>query len=57
MATYHIAKSQNIQGTSKTIYYQGDKKWTTEMSDRKTGTNSTTATSELYSFGGAVITE
>ncbi len=57
MATYHIAKSQNIQGVTKTIYYQGDKQWTTELSDRKTWTNKSTATSELYSFGGTVITE
>ncbi len=57
MATYHIAKSQNIQGTSKTIYYQGNKEWTTEIDKRKTWTNRSTATSELYEFGGAVITE
>ena len=57
MATYHIAKEQNIQGTTKTIYYQGDKQWTTELSSRKTWTNKSKATAELYSFGGTVITE
>ena len=57
MATYHIANDKNIQGSTKTIYYQGDKQWTTELSERKTWTNRSTATSELYSFGGTVITE
>ena len=57
MAYYHIAKEQNIQGASKTIYFQGDYKWSTEYNDRKRYTNKTTATSELYSFGGTVITE
>lgn len=57
MATYHIAKTQNIQGTDKTIYYQGDNQWTTEIADRKTWTNRTTANSQLYAFGGAVVTE
>jgi hypothetical protein len=57
MAYYHIAKEQNIQGAPKTIYFQGDYKWSTEYNDRKKYTNKTTATSELYSFGGTVITE
>ena len=57
MATYHIAKEQNIQGTTKTIYYQGDKQWTTELASRKTWTNKSKAPAELYSFGGTVIPE
>ena len=57
MATYHIAKTQTIQGTDKTVYFQGNNAWTTEFADRKKWTNKTKANAELYSFGGAVITE
>jgi len=55
--TYHIAKDQNIQGTVKTIYYEGDYKWSTNFSDRKKYTNKSVATSEIYGFGGTVVTE
>ena len=55
--TYHIAKDQNIQGTVKTIYYEGDYKWSTNFDTRKKYTNKTAATSEIYSFGGTVVTE
>ncbi len=57
MATYHIAKTQTIQGTEKTVYFQGNNSWTTEFADRKKWTNKTKAKAELYSFGGAVVTE
>jgi hypothetical protein len=57
MAHYHIAKEQNIQGNIQTIYYSGDHKWTTTYDDRKVYTNRTTATSEIYDFGGTVVTE
>lgn len=57
MATYHIAKEQNIQGTTKTVYFTGDFKWSTEYNDRKKYTNKSVATSEIYSFGGTVVTE
>ena len=57
MATYHIAKEQNIQGSTKTIYYQGDKQWTTELSSRETWTNKSKAAAELYSLVGTVITD
>ena len=57
MATYHIAKQQNILGTERTVYYVEGTKWTTEFADRKKYTNKSTATGEIYSFGGAVVTE
>ena len=57
MATYHIAKQQNILGTERTVYYVEGTKWTTEFADRKKYTNKSTATGEIYSFGGTVITE
>jgi hypothetical protein len=55
--TYHIAKQQPILGEERTVYFKGGTTWTTEFGDRKKYTNKTTATSELYSFGGTVITE
>ena len=57
MANYHIAKTQNIQGTDKTIYFQGDYKWSTNYDDRKRYTNKSVATSEIYDFGGTVVSE
>jgi hypothetical protein len=57
MANYHIAKEQNIQGTPKTIYFLGDYKWSTNYDDRKVYTNKSVATSEIYDFGGTVVTE
>ena len=57
MANYHIAKQQNSLGTERTVYYVNNTNWTTEYADRKRYTNKATATSEIYSFGGTVITE
>jgi hypothetical protein len=57
MAYYHIAKQQNILGTERTVYYVEDTSWTTEYGDRKRYTNKSVATSEIYSFGGTVVTE
>ena len=57
MANHHIEKDQNIQGTTKTIYYQGEYKWTTDFDSRKVYTNKTVANSQIYSFGGSVVTE
>ena len=57
MANYHIAKQQNILGTERTVYYVEGTNWTTEYADRKRYTNKTTANSEIYSFGGTVVTE
>ena len=51
----YISKSQNIQGTKTTIYYQGDNKWTTEYNDRKSYETEEEATAELYHFGGEVV--
>ncbi len=56
MATYHIEKSQQIQGQENTIYYQSENRWTTEFKDRKKYTRKADATKEL-SFGGTVVTE
>ena len=55
--TYHIEKEQNILGTVRTIYYTGNNHWSTEFANRKKYTNKKVATSEIYSFGGSVITE
>ena len=57
MANYHIAKQQDILGTERTVYYVEGTRWTTEYADRKKYTNKSTATGEIYSFGGTVITE
>ena len=57
MANYHIAKQQDILGTERTVYYVEGTRWTTEYDDRKRYTNKATATGEIYSFGGTVITE
>ena len=57
MANYHIAKNHSIQGIGSTVYYQGENSWTTVYADRKKWTNKSKATAELYSFGGAVVTE
>ena len=57
MANYHIAKQQNILGTERTVNYVDGTRWTTEFADRKRYTNKSTATGEIYSFGGAVVTE
>ena len=56
MANYHIAKQQNILGTERIVYYV-EGTWTTEYADRKRYTNKATATGEIYSFGGTVVTE
>ena len=55
--TYHIEKEQNVLGTTRTIYFTGDNRWTTEFANRKKYTNKSVATSEIYGFGGSVITE
>ena len=57
MVKYHITKTQNIQGTEKTIYFQGDYKWSTIYEDRKVYTDEAVATSEIYDFGGTVVSE
>ena len=56
MATYHIEKSQQIQGQENKIYYQDTNRWTTVFEDRKKYTKKADATKEL-SFGGTVVTE
>jgi len=55
--TYHIAKEQRILGTTRRIYFTGDNHWSTEFENRKKYTNKAVASSEIYSFGGEVITE
>ena len=57
---YHISKEQNVLGTTRTIYFKGDNSWTTEYAERKRYTNKTTASGDVYSFGGSagtVVTE
>jgi hypothetical protein len=57
MATYHIKKEQQIQDKVDTIYYEGDHHWTTIFNDRKKYTSKASATSDLYDFGGTIVTE
>ena len=54
---YHIAKDQNVLGTTRTVYFKGGTSWTTECVDRKKYTDENVAASEIYSFGGSIITE
>jgi len=57
MATYHIKKEQQIQDKVDTIYYEGNCRWTTAFKDRKKYTSKASATSDLYDFGGTIVTE
>ena len=52
---YFIKKVQSIQGTRQIIYYQGDKRWSTNFDDRKLYSLKVEATTELYEFGGSVV--
>lgn len=54
---FYIQKEQNIQGTSTSIFYEGDHRWTTVFSERKLYNNQEEASSDLYDFGGVVINE
>ena len=53
--SYFIKKVQSIQGNQQIIYYQGDKRWTTNFDDRKLYSLKGEATTELYEFGGSVV--
>lgn len=57
MAKYHIEKEQDIQGQVDKIYYEGEHRWTTVFEDRKTYTSKSSATADLYDFGGTIVTE
>jgi len=52
---YHITKTQKIQDTVNTIYYQGSCSWTTVYEDRKVYALKRDATADLYEFGGKVV--
>ena len=54
---HHIKKSKNLQGTVKSIYYQGEHKWTTKFEDRKVYVTEADATEALYEYGGTIIAE
>lgn len=51
---YRIQKSENIQGQTKEIYYQGDYRWNTDFDVRKLYETLTAAQEDLYSFGGEI---
>lgn len=51
---YRIQKSENIQGQTKEIYYQGDYRWNTDFDVRKLYETLTAARADLYSFGGEI---
>lgn len=54
---YHISKTQKIQDTTNTIYYQGSYQWTTVFDDRKIYRLKKDAIADLYKFGGEIISE
>jgi hypothetical protein len=54
---YRIQKSENIQGQLKEILYEGNHTWTTEYQNRKVYETQEEATTELYEFGGEVVTD
>jgi hypothetical protein len=54
---YRIEKSEKIQDEEKTIFYQGDYRWTTIFEDRKTYQYKKDATADLYGFGGIVVSD
>ena len=54
---FHIQKTQKIQGVDKTIYFQGNYNWSTNYDDRKIYESEEQATSEIYDFGGTVVSE
>ena len=54
----HIKKTKTIAGVSTSIYYVGDKKWTTKYESRKVYSDSSAASADLYTqYTGTVITE
>jgi hypothetical protein len=55
MAKYHIEHLQRIGDCLTVVYYQGNNCWTTEHENRKIYDKKTTATAELYDFGGKVV--
>jgi len=50
-------KNQQIQDKVDTIFYEGDFRWTNVFGERKKYTSKSSATADLYGFGGTVITE
>ena len=55
MAKYHIQHTQEFEGSSNVIFYQGDNRWTTVHEHRKIYNKKADATKELYEFGGTVV--
>ena len=54
----HIKKTKTIAGVSTSIYYMGDKTWTTKYDSRKVYSDSSSAVADLYTqYTGTVITE
>ena len=54
----HIKKTKTIAGVSTSIYYVGEKKWTTVYEDRKVYPDSSAADADLYTqYPGTVVDE
>ena len=54
----HIKKTKTIAGVSTSIYYVGDKTWTTKYSDRKVYSDSSAADADVYpQYPGTVVDE
>ncbi len=55
MPKYHIQHTQEFEGVSNVIFYQGNNHWTTVHEHRKIYDKKADATKELYDFGGTVV--
>ena len=54
----HIKKTKTIAGVSTSIYYVGDKTWTTKYESRKVYADSSAADADLYTqYPGTVVDE
>tara|TARA_B000000557_G_C20792387_1_gene451647 strand:+ start:1370 stop:1543 length:174 start_codon:yes stop_codon:yes gene_type:complete len=54
----HIKKTKTIAGVSTSIYYVGDKTWTTKFESRKVYSDSSAADADLYTqYPGTVVDE
>jgi len=54
---FHIKKEKSIVDSSLAIYYKGDHRWSDNYDDRKIYDTEEEATSELYRYGGSVVSE
>tara|TARA_B100000123_G_C25363494_1_gene268194 strand:- start:125 stop:298 length:174 start_codon:yes stop_codon:yes gene_type:complete len=54
----HIKKTKTVAGVSTSIYYVGDKTWTTVYENRKVYSDSSAADADIYAqYPGTVVDE